>query len=107
MLCDSHFSSDCHIERREQMIQNTNNQVGESAVLVAGATGGVGKLVVGLLLERGYRVRALVRDEAKARRLLDPAVEMVLGDVRRPETLAPAMVGIKAVISAIGSYHDL
>lgn len=104
---DSHFSSDCHPKRREQMIQNTSNQAGESAVLVAGATGGVGKLVVGLLLERGYRVRAMVRDEAKARRLLDSAVELVLGDVRRPETLAPAMVGIKAVISAIGSYAPL
>lgn len=39
-------------------------------VLVAGATGGVGKRVVGLLLAEGRRVRALVRDLDKARSML-------------------------------------
>ena len=34
---------------------------GRGAVMVAGATGGVGKRVVALLLQRGLRVRALVR----------------------------------------------
>jgi uncharacterized protein YbjT (DUF2867 family) len=39
-------------------------------VLVAGATGGVGKRVVQQLLAGGRCVRALVRDVAKARSLL-------------------------------------
>ncbi|KIY95529.1 hypothetical protein MNEG_12434 [Monoraphidium neglectum] len=39
-------------------------------VLVTGATGGVGKRVVQLLLERGRRVRVLVRDVDKAKALL-------------------------------------
>ena len=36
----------------------------------AGATGGVGKRVVQTLLNKGKAVRALVRDEQKARKLL-------------------------------------
>ncbi len=36
----------------------------------AGATGGVGKRVVQTLLNKGKAVRALVRDEQKARTLL-------------------------------------
>jgi len=39
-------------------------------VFDAGATGGVGKRVVQTLLNKGKAVRALVRDEQKARKLL-------------------------------------
>lgn len=42
----------------------------DGIVLVAGATGGVGKRVVEQLLARGRRVRALVRDVPKATELL-------------------------------------
>ena len=37
---------------------------------IAGATGGVGSRVVGALLRKGYNVRAVVRDVAKARKIL-------------------------------------
>lgn len=67
-------------------------------VLVTGATGGVGKRVVAQLLARGRRVRALVRDAAKARELLGglPAaaggsLELVAADVTQPATLLPEM----------------
>ena len=39
-------------------------------ILVAGASGGVGKRVVEALLRRGKRVRALVRDADKGAKLL-------------------------------------
>lgn len=55
------------------MIQVINAGSGPAAggvVLVAGATGGVGKRVVAQLLAGGRHVRALVRDVAKARSLL-------------------------------------
>lgn len=39
-------------------------------MFLAGATGGVGKRVVQALLNKGKAVRALVRDEQKARKLL-------------------------------------
>ena len=63
--------------------------------LVTGATGKVGRHVVGQLLSEGRRVRALTRDPAKAD--LPAAVEVVAGDLTAPETLAPALEGASAM----------
>lgn len=72
-------------------------------VLVAGATGQTGRLIVSELLASGYEVRALVRDTAKAREVLGDKVELVQGDVKDPVTLAAAVSGTDAVISAVGA----
>ncbi len=72
-------------------------------VLVAGATGQTGQLVVSELLASGYEVRALVRDSSKARKVLGDKVELVQGNVKDPATLATAFAGTDAVISAIGA----
>ena len=45
-------------------------QLDPDALLHSGATGGVGKRVVQALLRKGKAVRALVRDENKASKLL-------------------------------------
>jgi uncharacterized protein YbjT (DUF2867 family) len=72
-------------------------------ILVAGATGGVGKRVVRQLLANNYRVRALVRDADQARALLGDSVEIFEGDITIPETLnSQLMVDVSAVISCIG-----
>lgn len=47
-------------------------------VLVAGATGGVGKRVVEQLLQQGYKTRALVRDVSKAQQLLVHSVVLAI-----------------------------
>jgi uncharacterized protein YbjT (DUF2867 family) len=70
-------------------------------VVVAGATGQSGRLIVAALLAQGQPVRALVRDSAKAA-TLPTGVECVSGDVRRPDTLPAALAGAGAVISTIG-----
>lgn len=73
-------------------------------VLVAGATGRTGKQAVLQLAARGYKVRALVRDEGKATKAEFPAgVTVVKGDVRDIESLKAGMKGVKFVISAIGA----
>ncbi len=73
-------------------------------VLVAGATGRTGKQAVLQLAARGYKVRALVRDEGKATKAEFPAgVAVVKGDVRDIESLKAGMKGVKFVISAIGA----
>ncbi|BAY30272.1 NADH:ubiquinone oxidoreductase complex I intermediate-associated protein 30 [Nostoc carneum NIES-2107] len=68
-------------------------------ILVAGATGGVGKRVVKRLLERGYHVRCLVRDIEKARTILGNDVDLVVADITKPETLTPiVMANLQAVV---------
>jgi len=81
----------------------SNLASGPKKVLVAGATGQTGQLVVNELLANGYQVRALVRDTAKARKVLGDQVELVQGDIKDPATLAAAFAGTDAVISAVGA----
>lgn len=71
----------------------------KSPILVTGATGTIGGEVVKQLVEGGHRVRALIRDPAKADRLCD-AVEVVVADLSRPESLPPAFVGVDTVFVA-------
>jgi uncharacterized protein YbjT (DUF2867 family) len=72
-------------------------------VLVAGATGRTGQQVVRELNAGGFRVRALVRDPAKARAVLGDTVEYATGDVRQRPTLDAALQGVRYAISAIGA----
>ena len=64
-------------------------------ILVVGGTGMLGRPVVERLLADGAVVRALVRDPARAS--LPPSVELIVGDVRDPASLVPAMRGARAV----------
>jgi uncharacterized protein YbjT (DUF2867 family) len=80
----------------------------DAPVLVVGATGRTGRLIVRRLLERGAAVRALVRDRARSDALLPPDVSRFVGDVRRVGTLAAPMAGAGVVIVATsgGVDHD-
>lgn len=73
-----------------------------STVLVVGATGSIGRHAVTEALRQGYRVRALVRDPARARSLPD-RVELVVGDLTRPDTLAAAVADVDAIVFTHGS----
>jgi uncharacterized protein YbjT (DUF2867 family) len=55
--------------------------------LVAGATGNTGSGVAAALLDKGRRVRALVRDRDKAAGLAEQGAEVAIVDLDRPETL--------------------
>lgn len=76
-------------------------------VAVAGATGRTGVLVTRLLeRDERYHVRALVRDSHKAKELLDKDTETRVVDVKRADTLKPALQNISGLIIAIGSGGD-
>ena len=60
-----------------------------STVLVVGATGSIGSLAVAEALSDGLPTRALVRDQAKAARLLPAETQIVVGDVARPRPSPP------------------
>jgi uncharacterized protein YbjT (DUF2867 family) len=65
-------------------------------VLVTGATGRVGRAVVGLLVEAGVPVRALTRRSDTAA-MLPAGVEVVTGDLTVPGSLDTALRGAGAV----------
>ena len=71
-------------------------------VLVVGATGSIGRLVVAEALAEGHTVRALVRSSSRTRDLPDGA-EVVVGDLTRRDTLADAVAGVDAVVFTHGS----
>src|SRR5205823_8005048 len=64
-------------------------------VLVSGAPGRVGRVVVDELLDEGVPVRALTRRPETAR--LPAAVEVVSGDLTVPESLDAGLHGVSAV----------
>ena len=71
-------------------------------VLVVGATGSIGSLVVKEAVRQGHKVRALVRSESKGRQLPSEA-EAVVGDLTRSESLAVAVQGMEAIVFTHGS----
>ena len=84
-----------------------------STVLVTGASGFVGSHSVPALLAAGHRVVALVRTPTAGEAVLGrltaserAAVETRSGDVTRPETLAPAMSGVDAVLHLVAIPRD-
>ncbi len=69
-------------------------------VLVLGATGGTGRLIVRDAKAKGHSVVALVRSKARADL---PGVDMIEGEVRDEATLVRALDGCDAVISTLGT----
>jgi len=80
-------------------------------VLIAGATGYLGKYAVKAFKERGYWVRVLSRSKEK---LFEPGPftapalsaddmdDVFIGEITRPDTLAGVMDGIDTVYSSVG-----
>ena len=68
-----------------------------TTVLVVGAAGRVGRVLVRKLLLRGYTVKALVRKESD-RELLPDKVQAYIGDVSDAKTLELAISGVNKVV---------
>ena len=79
-------------------------------IAVVGSTGVLGRHVVPRLLERGHKVRALVRREKQAAMFRRVGVEPVLGDILKIDTLVQATQGCDAALhlaTAIPKGKDL
>jgi dihydroflavonol-4-reductase len=72
-------------------------------LLVTGATGYLGSVLVDLAVRRGHDVRALVRDPRKAQALLPAGVDVVVGDLADPASLARATRGCSGVLHVAGT----
>ena len=68
-------------------------------VLVAGATGYLGRFLCAEYARRGHYVTALVRDTARAEGLADLSIE---AEATRPDTLKGIMDGVDLVVSSLG-----
>ncbi|TYB44175.1 NAD(P)H-binding protein [Actinomadura chibensis] len=78
-------------------------------ILVTGGTGNVGGHVVRQLVEAGEKVRVLTRDPGA--HSFPDGVEVVPGDLRRPETLRAALSGaprvfLFPVMTGLGGFLD-
>ncbi|MBC8102029.1 MAG: NAD(P)H-binding protein [Cytophagales bacterium] len=73
-------------------------------ITVMGATGQVGKQIVGHLLEKGEPVRALGRSEAKLAELRSAGAEALAGDANDADFLTHAFRGADAVFAMLP--HD-
>lgn len=87
-------------------------QASYTTVLVVGATGRVGRILLRKLLLRGYKVRALVRkraDEAStpATESIPQSVQVVYGDVGDYEACRKAVQGVDKVLCCISARSDL
>lgn len=70
-------------------------------ILVLGATGGTGRLIVSQAVARGYDVTVLVRSAEKAGDL--KGAKLIVGDARDEKVLRQALKGRDAVVSALGT----
>ena len=78
-------------------------------VLVTGANGHVGYVLTKLLVERGYNVRASVRDKDNkelTKNLSVFDVEIVSLNLMQPETIEPAMNNIDGVFQVAAVYKS-
>jgi len=70
----------------------------KEGVLVTGASGFLGTLVVRKLVQEGYPVRAFVRKLSRIRHLEEMGVEIVFRDIREEQALDRAVSSVRSVV---------
>jgi len=71
-------------------------------ILITGGTGFVGASVVKKGLEKGLRIKCLVRNPNRAESILTENTELVQGDILNSKSLEQAMAGVNTVIHLVG-----
>src|SRR5260370_39591390 len=72
---------------------------------ITGATGFVGSPVARVLAERGADLRLLVRTSSKTDNIADLQAEMVMGDLREPQSRKKLMSGCDFVFHVAADYR--
>ena len=70
-------------------------------IIIFGASGGIGRLLVGQALNAGYMVKAYVRHPSKLE-LTHQNLEIIKGELSDFENIRTAIAGVDAVISTLG-----
>ena len=79
---------------------------GRGIILLTGATGYIGGRLLPLLVATGRPVRLLARDPARLPGSSIPGAEVIVGDLLRPETLAPAFRDVEAAFYLVHSMES-
>ena len=66
-------------------------------ILVTGATGNTGSLLVPMLRKADIDVRVFIRNKSKAQLFKDMGAEVIVGDLDQPETIKPAVEGVDKI----------
>src|SRR5450755_2101022 len=72
-------------------------------VFVTGSTGFMGRALIALLVQRGHRVRALVR--AGSEKKAPAGCKIVIGDPRDAKTFALSVAGADTFVQLVGVTH--
>ncbi len=90
--------------------QHTQTAPATKDILILGATGGIGGALAKVMLRRGWRVRALVRNPDAARRAWTDAAapQWLQGDAMRPEDVMRAAQGCSVIFHGVNppGYRD-
>ncbi|HEY4306043.1 MAG TPA: NmrA family NAD(P)-binding protein [Gemmatimonadaceae bacterium] len=79
-------------------------------IVVAGATGDLGGRITRALIDRGARVRAIVRGGANAYAvgaLRERKVDVVFADYRRRQSIVDACADVHCIVSALSGLRDV
>lgn len=74
-------------------------------ITIFGASGRTGIILTGLLLEKGYQVKALVRNPLKFS-IEHPNLSVIKGTVGQKEAIEQAIEGSEAVVSVLGHVKN-
>lgn len=69
-------------------------------ILIVGATGTLGRQIARHAIDKGYKIRCLVRNLKNASFLKEWGADLIEGDICKAKTLPPALEGMNAVIDA-------
>lgn len=80
-------------------------------MLVLGAAGFLGSVVVKQMIAEGYPMRVITRGaedwkDSSISTLRHKGVEVIVGDVTNEDTLASALTGVSAVVNMVGSFKE-
>lgn len=74
-------------------------------IILFGATGNIGNVILDEALARGHEVTAVVRDPSKLA-TKHPKLHVVKGDVAEPASFAPSLGGADAAIASLNDHAD-